>query len=92
MISLNFNKILKIIFIIEMKSLKNVLLNESKQYWCLYVDVDPNDSKKDKYIGVFDTRGRANAAKERWIKKHPEDKRKVALKDLPDGPGQLFYF
>ena len=89
MISLNFKKTP----IIEMKSLKSLLLNEGKRgYYAVYVDVDPNDSKKDKYIGVFDTPGRANAAMKSWIKKHPEDKGKLGRKDLPDGPGQLFYF
>lgn len=48
-------------------------------YWSLYVMKDPNDSKKDKYIGVYNTRGRAKAAKERWMKKHPEDKGKVGF-------------
>lgn len=63
-----------------MKSLKSLLLNEGKSisYYAVYVDVDPNDSTKRKYIAVEASEDHIKEVCERWKKRYPEDKSEIS--------------
>lgn len=64
-----------------MKSLKSLLLNEDKNmgYYAIYVDIDPNDTTKRKYICVTTkVDSSIKEISERWKKAYPEDKSEIS--------------